>query len=870
MRASPAIGSFNSGELSPRLEGRVDIAKYGAGTKVCENFIPLIQGPAMRRAGFRFVETVKDSSAKTWLVRFEFNTTQAYVLEFGNQYIRFWANHGQVLSGGVPYEIASPWSTADLFDADGLFTLDFVESADVVYITHPNYAQRKLSRLGPTNWTLTTMQPIGGPFKTANTSTTTVYASAQTGTVTLTASTGIFQLGHVGSLFQLSRKSIATTTQWMQPEVISNGDLRISDGKTYKAVSPNPASPLIRVTGPDKPVHTQGALWDGGNVVKGNYYVPAGSTAGIDAQVGVQWNYEDPGFGIVLITGYTSATQVTGTVVPLTTATSQAQLPADTVGSGNASANWAFGAWSDVEGWPSTVSLFRQRLVFGRKQTVWLSVSGDFENFGAKDLNGLVTTDMAITATLASSQVNDIQWVEPYDSNIEALVCGTAGSEFALKSLTENQPFGPDNVSAPPISSFGSRNVKPAHVGRTLLFVQRAGTKLRDISYDLMSGDFQSNDQSMLAEHIPQPQLNQIVYQQEPYSVNWGVRSDGALVAMTYSREQYPDAPHGGWHRHPLGGGAKVESLAVIPAPDGSRDELWAILNLTVAGSTKRYVCYLEWERRAGDDPEDGFYVDAGLTLDNTIDAVLTPGVGATVAHSQNIGFLASSAIWTSTDVGRQIQYRYTEADTDVSGNPITVFRTAKATITSFVSSVQVICTIDAAFPSVANIPSNGWRMTVTTISGLSHLEGMTVDVLVNGATHPTRVVSGGQITLQNPGSKVHIGLGCPGRLQTMRLNAGGADGTSQGKSARINQVVVRVLETLGLRFGNSFSNMDEGQFRNALDAMDNPPPLFTGDMLFDFASDYDDNPWVCLEQPYPLPAMIVAIFPQVTTYDRG
>ncbi|CAB3644004.1 hypothetical protein [Trinickia soli] len=870
MRASPILGSFNSGELSPRLEGRVDIAKYSAGLKICENYIPLIQGPAMRRGGFRFIGTVKDQTAKTWLVRFEFNTTQAYVLEFGNQYIRFWANHGQVLNGAAPYEIASPWSTADLFDADGLFTLDFVESADVVYITHPSYAPRKLSRLGPTNWSLTTMQQIGGPFKTANTSSTTVYASAQTGSVTLTASSGIFQPGHVGSLFQLSRKSAAATTQWMQPEVINNGDLRISDGKTYKAVSPNTTAPLIRVTGPNKPVHTQGALWDGGNVVKGNYYVPSGSTTGIDAQVGVQWNYEDPGFGIVLITGYTSATQVTGTVVPITTATSQAQLPADAVGSGNASVNWAFGAWSDVEGWPSVVSLFRQRLVFARKQTVWLGVAGDFENFSAKDLNGLVTTDMAITATLASSQVNDIQWIEPYDSNIEALVCGTAGSEFVVKSLTENQPFGPDNVSAPPISSFGSRNAKPAHVGRTLLFVQRAGTKLRDISYDLMSGDFQSNDQSMLAEHIPQPQLNQIVYQQEPYSVNWGVRSDGALVAMTYSREQYPDAPHGGWHRHPIGGGGKVETLAVIPAPDGSRDELWAIINFTIAGVTKRYVCYLEWERRAGDDPEDGFYVDAGLTLDNTIDGSLTPGAGATVAHTQGVQFTASASVWASTDVGRQIQYRYTAPALDVSGNTVTQFHTAKATITTFVSPNIVICTIDAVFPNLSPIAANAWRMTVTTIGGLSHLEGQTVDLLVNGATHPSRVVSGGQITLQNPGSKVHVGLACPGRLQTMRLNAGGADGTSQGKSARINQVVVRVLETLGLQFGSSFASMDEGQFRNALDPMDNAPPLYTGDMLFDFPDDYDSNPWVCITQPYPLPSTIVAILPQVTTYDRG
>lgn len=865
------LGSFNSGELSPRLAGRQDVAKYPAGLKVCENFIPVIQGPAVRRGGFRFVAPIKNQANRSFLMPFQFNTQQSYVLEFGDHYIRFWTNHGQLTSGGVPYEIASPYALADLTDSDGQFTIDFVESADVVYLVHPSYAPRKLSRLAPTSWTLTTMQQVGGPFKTANTTSTTVYASAQSGSgVTLTASSNIFQPGHVGSLFQLSRKSAAATTQWNQPEPISQGDLRISDGKTYKAVSANVGGGSLRVTGPSKPVHTSGALWDGGDVDKGNYYVPAGGSQPITCRVGVQWEFEDPGYGIILITGYTSPTQVTGTVVPVSTATTQAQIPADAVGSGNASTQWAFGAWSDVEGWPSAVNLFRQRLVFGRDQTVWESVSGDYENFSAKDLSNQVTADMAITSTLVSPQVNKIQWIEPLSGATEGLVCGTAGSEFAVSSLTENQPFGPDNQTAKPISAFGSRRAKPVHVGSVLLFIQRAGSKLRDVAYDFVNYGYQSTDQSVLAEHIPKPGLTQIVYQQEPYSTLWGVRSDGALVAMTYSREQYPDPPHGGWHRHPIGGGGKVESLAVISAPDGSRDELWAIINWTINGQTVRYVCYMDKERQDGDDPENSFYLDAGLTLDNTINATLSPGAGATTAHATGVVFLADQAIWSSSDVGRQIHYRYLGTVVDDSGIAVPTFTSAKATITSFVSPSQVICTVDEAFPSTASIAPNKWRMTVTTISGLSHLEGQTVDVLVNGATHPQRVVSGGQITLQSPASKVHVGLACWARMQTLRLNAGGADGTSQGKTARVNQMVIRVQDTLGLQYGTSFANMDEGQFRTALNQMDNPPPLKTGDMLFDVAGDYNTSPWVCLQQPYPLPAMIIAIMPQVVTYDRG
>ena len=120
-RASPLQSSFNAGEFSPRMEGRVDISKYGSACKILEGFIPLIQGPAQRRGGTRFVAEIKDSSVRSWLVRFEFNTTQAYQLEFGNGYIRFWANHGQVVVSGVSfYNGATNYVVGDLVSQAGV------------------------------------------------------------------------------------------------------------------------------------------------------------------------------------------------------------------------------------------------------------------------------------------------------------------------------------------------------------------------------------------------------------------------------------------------------------------------------------------------------------------------------------------------------------------------------------------------------------------------------------------------------------------------------------------------------------------------------------------------------------------------------
>lgn len=143
--------SFAGGEVTPEFFGRIDDVKYQTGLAKCLNFIPLPHGPAANRPGFAFVREVKTSSKRTRLIPFSFSTTQTMVLEFGENYIRFHTDGGTVLSGGAPYEVATPYPEADLFD------IHYVQSADVLTLVHPNHAPRELRRLGATNWTLTTI-----------------------------------------------------------------------------------------------------------------------------------------------------------------------------------------------------------------------------------------------------------------------------------------------------------------------------------------------------------------------------------------------------------------------------------------------------------------------------------------------------------------------------------------------------------------------------------------------------------------------------------------------------------------------------------------------------------------------------------------
>ena len=143
--------SFSGGELAPSLHARSDLAKYSSGAKTLRNMFVHAHGGASNRPGTKYVAEVKNSAARVRLIPFQFNTSQTYVLEFGNLYMRVYTGGAQVLLAGVPYEIVTPYTTADLP------TLKFVQSADVMTIAHPSYASRNLSRTGHTAWTLSTI-----------------------------------------------------------------------------------------------------------------------------------------------------------------------------------------------------------------------------------------------------------------------------------------------------------------------------------------------------------------------------------------------------------------------------------------------------------------------------------------------------------------------------------------------------------------------------------------------------------------------------------------------------------------------------------------------------------------------------------------
>ena len=193
--------SFAGGEVSPSMYGRTDLAKYAISARTLLNTFVHPSGGASNRAGLRFINEVKTSAKATRLIPFQFSVTQAYVVEAGHLYFRFFMNGGFIETtpgSGTPYEVVSIYTDAEVFD------IKYAQSADTLFLFHPSHPVMLLTRTAHNAWTFTALSIKNGPFQKENVTATTITPSGTSGSITLTASAATFAAGHVGALYRIS------------------------------------------------------------------------------------------------------------------------------------------------------------------------------------------------------------------------------------------------------------------------------------------------------------------------------------------------------------------------------------------------------------------------------------------------------------------------------------------------------------------------------------------------------------------------------------------------------------------------------------------------------------------------------------------
>ena len=741
-RTQKIFTSFTTGEISPKLSSRIDFAKYINGCEKLENFVLFPQGGFTRRPGLRFVKEVKDSSKKVRVLTFQFSVTDAYVLEMGENYIRFYRNQARIESGGSPVEVTTTYAEADLFD------IHIAQSADVLYFAHKDYAPRKLSRTSHTSWTFSTITFMPPPSFVADTNLSEkVTIAATTGnsiTVTPDSTEALFLAADVGRniVSGAGRGTIISIDTVASPDEVDMdiiddfGDTTLEDdaweltGSPQAQLTPTDALPVGKKTTLTLDINGWRAA-DVGKFVKINS-------------------------GLLKITSFTSVTVVRAEILVVLSSTTAAAAGA-----------WTLEAesWTSARGFPAAIGFYELRLHYARTatqpQTIWGSVTEDFENMavGTDDDDAL---DFTITGQ------NPIRWLSPKTD----LALGTYGGEFIM-GTTNDAAMTPTNIKVKDQTTHGSSSLQPIRIGEVTIFVQRAKRKLREFVFVFENDGFQAPDLTLLADHITVGGIDDIAYQQELESVVWVARNGGTGLGMTYQRSQ--DIV--GWHRHTTGASGLFESVTTIPISD--KDQTWWVVNRTINGATKRYIEYFD---------EDAWS-------------------GATAEFDQ----------WNQLNTDSAVIYDSTST---------------------------------------------------TTITGADHLEGETIAILANGATHPNKTVTNGSFTLDRSATEVEYGLAYTSEMDGTRPEIALNIGTSQGKFKGWSEIVIRLLDSLGGKVAVGGEPAERIETRTPQDNMDEEPPLFTGDYVVQGLG-YDRAGKVNIKQDQPLPMTVLSISGTITIGDN-
>jgi hypothetical protein len=615
-RASNIQNAFNAGELSALLLGRQDIDKYGSGLFVCLNAVPLTQGAWTRRPGTAYLHQCKHHDKLARVIPFQYSVTQTYILEFGEDYIRFFTSHGILTKATQNITGITKAATAVLTYSGS----DTYANDERVYVT----GVVGMTQVNNREFVVKNVNAGANTFELYETDGTTPVASTGYGTYTSGGTVG--EILEVTTAFDEDDLADIRVTQSADTLYILHPDFPPQQLVRASALSWT-LSDIVFTDGPYDSLNTTTTTLSPSAATGTGITIVASAVAGINSGQG--FLSTDVGRLVRLREGSTWG------YAEITTVGSTVSVTADvlsTLTNTNAKVNWRLGVWSDTTGFPRCGTFYEDRLFLAGAATYPQRLDGSktgvYTSFSPSANDGTVAIDNAVAFTLNADDVNAIRWMAP---NEKGLLAGTSRGEWQVKPSSLNEAITPTNIAAKPSTRHGSAEVAPVSAGKSVLFVQRANRKVRELAYVFDADGFKAPDMTMLAEHITRPSLTEIAYQEQPQAIMWGVRSDGVLLGLTYERDQDVVA----WHRHELGGQSDddglfipiVESVAVVPTPDATRDELYMVVQRYINGGERRFIEYMSKIWEVEDEQEDAFHVDCGWTTINSPAASTVTGL---------------------------------------------------------------------------------------------------------------------------------------------------------------------------------------------------------------------------------------------------
>lgn len=934
-KVSKIQAAFTAGQVSKAVYGRIDNDKYDTALAKAFNYIPIIQGPLVRRPGTMYVAQVLDASKPPVLIPFQFSIGQNYIIEAGDKYMRFYTNEAQIttssnsflvsglagspggigipftgvrttvipgpgeqitnsslLAAGAPLVLNTPYNWSDVQK------IKWAQKQDVMYLTHPSYPPYKLERTGVNTWDLKMVQFQDGPYLPLNS-----YNSLADGANVYLEASSFLSAPQLSTGPSYSITSIVGTSVNNNMLVTATGHTytngqqvcilgvfgtteanNVSNGLGWVFTNSTPSQAYWTIENVGPNVFTLAGSKLVNNYIGSGVVWPALFQL-VTTSAGTQWADTLAGSGLVngaLVSSQTAYRTVGlvqngqrywGTLFSIEDAAHafMSMAPANNLPGFGSSAIWQMGVYNLLNEWPSCCTFHQDRLVFagspGSPEEIDGSMTSLYETFSASGSNFQVSNNNALQFSLLSQDVNSIKWLQ---SNALGLLAGTQSAEWAINPATTDPALYPSNIKATQVSFYGVYDTDAIQVSNSALYIQRAQRRLRELLYFWQVGSFRSTNLSELSETITLPALIKVVNQKELHPMVWGLRSDGALLAMTYKRDDVTLQAQAGWSYHNFGGAGvpggglppSTVSMAVVPSSDTTFDELWVVNKRFINGTNAVTVEYMTKPFDDATPQYNSYHFDCGATFNSSIVVTGISNTFPCVITAPSHGLTNSSSVRFFGAVGANL------TTTDLNGNVVTSsFVNNQSFVVTSVSANTFLIQdflgnyINAGSASIY-VGSGVVNKLITSISGITWLENETVSVLADGGIQSNTTISNtGVLNLSQPAAVVSFGYAYNSDAQMLRSKDGSAQGSAIGSVRRDNRVAFMLHNVGDLQFGPSFTNLVPAEFYRA-DAMtsDNAPPLFDGIYRDNMASSYGFDDMICFRQNTGLPGMIQSV----------
>ena len=549
--------------------------------------------------------------------------------------------------------------------------------------------------------------------------------------------------------------------------------------------------------------------------------------------VGSLWKIHQ---GVVAVNTFISGSSVSGTVQP------ESDGSAGNIGGTTAYSDWAEGAFSTVRGWPSSVTFHDGRLVYGGPgQFIHGSVVEAYDNF---DVGSTNDAD-AYSYELATDVVTSIRWL----CSTDVLQIGTSGGTASAQG-GGGVGITPTNIQIKFDTDYSVQSLPPETISSYLYYLQATTFQLRQLVFDLYLNKQKSEDMTLLADHILREGGGavDIDRQQSPNDRLWVVRKDGQMAIFTRNAEQQVM----GWARRTAGvtatGAGLFESVCIL-TQDGDDDIVYVIVNRNINGTIKRYIEYFTPEIFT--NYWEPVRLDCSATLDNPV----------TITGISNASTCVVTAPLHGFSSGDQIKFDGVLGMTEV--NTFSVLVANPQTNTFEITDLDGNTVDSTDFNTY--LSGGQVRKMVSSLSGLSYLNGEYVSVVCDGGVSPQTqsfLVSGGAITLPTKAAVVHVGLPYKGTLQLLPLGDGSQKGSGQTKPHRIYDCALIVNDSLGGNIGIDDAHMSRiiypNQTPNLLSG--HTPTPYSGVVKKIPITGWTTNSNIMITQDMPLPMMILAV----------